>query len=136
MLGLLFLKPDFALLSDAAIFSTIATIFYLSGTAILIFAALALKPSLRVSPIPRTGAPLITFGIYKYFRHPMYLAVLLFGAGMTLTNLNFATIVIWLALFGTLITKGNFEDSLLRDRHPDAKTYQSRTRGLLGRKNA
>lgn len=66
----------------------------------------------------------------------MYLAVLLFGAGMTLTNLNFATVAIWLGLFVVLIIKGNFEDSLLRERHPDAKTYQSRTRGLLGRKNA
>ena len=100
------------------------------------FAFLALRPSLRVSPIPKPGAPLITVGIYKWFRHPMYLGVLMFGVGMLITNLNLASILIFIALSINMVIKANYEDHLLRNRHSNALEYQQRVIGLLGRKNA
>ena len=116
--------------------SIVATLLYIAATLILFFASLALRPSLRVSPIPKNGAPLITSGIYKYFRHPMYLAVLLYGAGMTLNNLNLISISIWFLLLVTLIIKANFEDSLLLERHPNADLYQKTVIGIFRGKNA
>jgi protein-S-isoprenylcysteine O-methyltransferase Ste14 len=130
------LKPNAPILSDASFLSIVAWLLYFSGGAVLLLAFFALKPSLRVSPIPREGAPLITYGIYKYFRHPMYLGVLFFGAGITLKNLNIASIILWIALLITLIIKSNFEDSLLRVRHASAKDYQEKTMGLTWRRNA
>jgi protein-S-isoprenylcysteine O-methyltransferase Ste14 len=66
----------------------------------------------------------------------MYLGVLFFGAGITLKNLNIASIILWIALLITLIIKSNFEDSLLRVRHASAKDYQEKTMGLTWRRNA
>ena len=135
-LGILFLEPNASILSSASILSIVATLIYIAATLILFFAFLALRPSLRVSPIPKNGAPLITSGIYKYFRHPMYLAVLLFGAGLTLNNLNVISILIWFMLLVTLIIKANFEDSLLLERHPNADLYQKTVIGMFRGKNA
>jgi len=135
LLGILFLKPAGAILVKAEIFSWISEALYLSGLTIFAFAYIALRPSLRVSPIPKPGAPLIMVGIYKWFRHPMYLGVLMFGFGMTLGNLNLASIFIFIILALNMIVKANYEDQMLREQHPNAITYQQNVVGLVGRKN-
>ena len=94
----------------------------------------ALRASLAISPIPREGAALVTTGIYRITRHPMYIGVLLFGASFVLTNINLVSILIWVALLATLIVKARFEDSLLLIKHSQASEYQSKTLGLLGKK--
>ena len=133
-MGLLFLKPSGALLSDANYLHGIATIFTLVAIAIFIAAYVALKPSLRISPIPKPGATLIVVGIYKWFRHPMYLGVLIIGAGFLLNNLNIASTIIWIILLINMIVKARYEDELLLIRHPEARIYQSRTLGLMGKR--
>lgn len=114
----------------------ISTGLYLGAVTIFTFAYVALRPSLRVSPIPKPGAPLITVGIYKRFRHPMYLGVLMFGLGMLITNFNSTSIAAFVVLIANMVVKANYEDRLLRARHPNAIEYQQSVFGLLGRKNA
>lgn len=106
------------------------------GLAILLVAFFNLRPSLRVSPIPIPGAPLITVGIYKYFRHPMYLGVLLVGASIAIQNFDIMSLISWLALFVVLSVKAAMEDSLLRMAHPHAADYQRRVVGLVWLRNA
>jgi protein-S-isoprenylcysteine O-methyltransferase Ste14 len=114
----------------------ISTGLYLSAVTIFAFAYVALRPSLRVSPIPKPGAPLVTVGIYKRFRHPMYLGVLMFGLGMLINNFNLISTAVFAALMANMIVKANYEDRLLRARHSNAIDYQQSVFGLLGRKNA
>jgi protein-S-isoprenylcysteine O-methyltransferase Ste14 len=128
--------PAGAILVESDYFGWISAGLYIGALTVFAFAFLALRPSLRVSPIPKPGAPLITAGIYKWFRHPMYLGVLMFGVGMLLTNLNLASILIFIALSINMIIKANYEDRLLRSRHSNALEYQQRVIGLLGRKSA
>jgi len=52
------------------------------GLLVIVAAGYSLRPSLRISPIPKENAPLIESGIYRRVRHPMYLAVILIGFGM------------------------------------------------------
>ena len=75
-------------------------------------------------------------GIYQWFRHPMYLGVLMFGVGMLVNNINFASILVFIALSINMFIKANYEDRLLRTRHSNALDYQQKVIGLLGRKNA
>ena len=128
--------PAGAILVESDYFRWISAGLYIGALTVFAFAFLALRPSLRVSPIPKPGAPLITVGIYKWFRHPMYLGVLMFGIGMLINNLNFASILIFIALSINMVIKANYEDHLLRIRHSNALEYQQQVIGLLGRKNA
>jgi protein-S-isoprenylcysteine O-methyltransferase Ste14 len=133
-LGILFLKPPGAILVDSDSFTWISTTLYIGAVIIFGFAYIALRPSLRVSPIPKPGAPLITVGIYKRFRHPMYLGVLMFGLGMLINNFNLISIAAYVALAANMVVKANYEDQLLRTRHSNAIDYQQKVFGLLGRK--
>jgi protein-S-isoprenylcysteine O-methyltransferase Ste14 len=135
-LGFLFLKPAGTILVESDYFDWISRGLYLGAVTIFAFAYIALRPSLRVSPIPKPGAPLITVGIYKRFRHPMYLGVLMFGLGMLLNNFNLISIATYLVLLVIMIVKANYEDQLLRARHSNAIEYQQSVFGLLGRKSA
>ncbi len=136
LLMLLVLKPEGNLLFEAGDFSFISMAFYIAGFSILIIAFINLRPSLRVSPIPIPGAPLIVIGIYRYFRHPMYLGVLLIGLGIAMVKLDIFSIIIWIALFVTLSVKASFEDMLLRQSHSSAREYQNKTLGLPRLRNA
>ena len=135
-LGILFLKPAGAILVESASFIWVSAILYLTALTIFAFAYIALRPSLRVSPIPKPGAPLITVGIYKWFRHPMYLGVLMFGFAMLINNFNFVSVIAFIVLAMNMVVKANYEDRLLRNRHEDAIEYQQKVLGLLGRKSA
>lgn len=135
-MGLLFLEPAGTPLSDAKYLRGISTFLTICAIAIFIAAYIALKPSLRISPIPKPGAALIVNGIYKWFRHPMYAGVLFIGAAFLLNNFNFVSIIIWVVLLINMIVKARYEDELLLIRHPEARIYQKNTLGLMGRRNA
>lgn len=135
-MGFLFLKPAGAILVESDLFSWISAALFLGAATIFAFSYKALRPSLRISPIPKPGAPLITLGIYKVFRHPMYLGVLMFGLGMLLNNLNLISIATYVVLGANMLVKANYEDQLLRAQHSNAIVYQQRVFGLLGRKSA
>ncbi len=90
----------------------------------LLFAAIALRPALTASPIPRPAAPLIKTGIYKYIRHPMYSAVITIGAAIMFGNPTLLTMICWVALIIVLLNKAHFEDQLLLAKHPAAAAYQ------------
>jgi protein-S-isoprenylcysteine O-methyltransferase Ste14 len=128
--------PSGTKLVESDYFSWISAGLYIGALSVFAFAFLALRPSLRVSPIPKPGPPLITVGIYKWFRHPMYLGVLMFGVGMLLNNISLASILIFIALSINMVMKANYEDRLLRSHHSNALEYQQRVMGLFGRKNA
>jgi protein-S-isoprenylcysteine O-methyltransferase Ste14 len=129
-------KPDGALLIAKYDFKIFSMTSMALGLVILLVAFFNLRPSLRVSPIPLPGAPLITVGIYKYFRHPMYLGVLLVGAAMATQNFDLPSLALWVALFAVLTIKAAMEDSLLRMAHPNAVEYQQRVPGLVWSKGA
>ena len=98
---------------------------------LIIVAAKNLKPSLKVSPIPKQDAPLISIGIYKYVRHPMYLAVILIGFSLAGYGDSLASWILEVFLIATLNVKATFEDALLLELHPDAVHFQMHTSKLI-----
>ena len=107
---------------------------YFLAILIFAFAAQALQPSLRINPIPKPGAPLITHGIYKYLRHPMYFAVMVIATALLIQKINLVSLLTWIALGTNMSFKARYEDQLLRENHATALKYQADTPDLLGEK--
>ncbi len=132
MLALLLLAPSSNVIWDFDWARNLAIAMYFLAILIFAFAAQALQPSLRINPIPKPGAPLITHGIYKYLRHPMYFAVMVIATALLIQNINLVTFLIWIALGTNMSFKARYEDQLLRENHASALKYQADTPDLLG----
>ena len=125
VIGILYISKP----SHNYLVAEIASIFM--GVLIIASAGYSLKPSLRISPIPKTDSPLIESGVYRRVRHPMYLAVILIGFGMAgYSDSGFAWILEVL-LIVDLNIKARFEDALLLEAHPEAFHYQMHVSRIL-----
>lgn len=100
---------------------------YAIAAIVLASAAVALGSALTASPIPKDDAELVTSGIYKWIRHPMYTALILIGLGLLLGTFNLFSLFAYSLLVSVLIYKSRYEDALLRDRHRTAREYQNST---------
>ena len=129
MLALLLIAPSSNAFWEFDWARNLAIAMYFLAILIFAFAAQALQPSLRINPIPKPGAPLITNGIYKYLRHPMYFAVMVIATALLIQKLNLVSFLFWIALGTNMSIKARYEDSLLRDIHASAKKYQEKTLG-------
>lgn len=96
----------------------------------LIFALVAIGEHGRVNhggpsafPIPRQHADLITSGLYKYIRHPIYTGVLLAAFGISVWHGHILTLLLSIVLVGLLTYKSMYEESLLRGQYPDYPAY-------------
>lgn len=109
----------------------LVVVIYIAVGLILISAAVALGSALTASPIPKNDAELVTKGIYKWIRHPMYTALILLGIALFLGKANFFSLAVLFALALLLLLKSQYEDALLAQRHGDAGTYQKTTSRFL-----
>jgi len=88
----------------------------------------SLGKSLTMSPVPNRKG-LRTGGIYRYVRHPMYLSLLIFGAGAAVMFLW--TLIPLLLLAAVLYYKIELEERLLAKSYPDYHSYRASTKRLI-----
>lgn len=84
-----------------------------------------------VMPEPRASARLVTTGPYAYVRHPMYLAVLLGGAGCVAGWRGLPHALAFAVLAIVLHVKAAREERLLLARFPEYEAYRGRTKRLV-----
>lgn len=105
-----------------------AWLVFATGLLVFIAAAASLGANnFTILPDPRGGNTLSVRGIYRYLRHPMYTAVLLCGAAV---SVGAPSIWRWVALavcLVVLVLKVRYEEGLLTARHPD---YPRRMQGV------
>jgi protein-S-isoprenylcysteine O-methyltransferase Ste14 len=88
------------------------------------------KSVLKIYPEPDANSLLITTGIYKYIRHPMYLAILVFLFPLVTEYLNF-NLGIYIILIYCLILKLNYEEALLSKKFNDYNNYKITTKKII-----
>lgn len=81
----------------------------------------------NIRPHPKTGACLVTGGPYRWMRHPMYTALMLFLAGVLVAAPSVVGWGAFAALAVVLAAKARLEESLLRRRFPGYAGYAART---------
>ena len=89
------------------------------------------KSRLTIMPDFYSGTRLIVAGPYRYIRHPMYLAVLLFCLSMLVNELNIYRAAIYLFLAITLILKILHEEKQLLQGFPEYRSYKQKTKRLI-----
>lgn len=101
------------------------------GLLLILMAIITLRRVVQIEPAPRADGELVTRGVYRWLRHPIYTAIILIVIGLFLkkpTILNgvaMAAVVVFLAL------KVSFEERLLSARYPQYVDYKRRTWGLI-----
>lgn len=99
------------------------------GAAGFAWAARALGKSMTPYPRPRETGELIEQGPYRFVRHPIYVAGLLFFLGVGLSSSLPATLGA-LALGALWWRKALVEEAHLRERFPAYEDYRRRVRRL------
>ena len=89
------------------------------------------RSRLRVMPEVAPGAALVTAGPYRWIRHPMYAAGLLFTGALAADRCTPLRVGLWLALVAVLSAKLAREERFLRARFPGYAEYARRTRRLV-----
>lgn len=86
----------------------------------------------NLSPWPRPHATnrLVTHGVYRHLRHPLYLSLIILAAGWAVWRQSWAALLATAALVFVLRRKAAHEELLLRERHPHYADY-TRTTGFF-----
>ena len=111
---------------------------YLGGFILLfgiIIGLLAIKEHKRgnfnIRPDIKENCELVTSGIYKYVRHPMYLSVLSSMFGIAIMYFTYYEFALFIMLFLTLLVKLFYEESLWKCHNPAYIEYVQKTKRLI-----
>ncbi len=78
-------------------------------------------------PTPNQEAELVTSGLYKRIRHPIYTGVLLVAFGITIWHGHGILMTATLFLVGLLTYKSLYEEDLLMAQYPSYGDYREQT---------
>ena len=102
-----------------------------AGVGFGLWAIFTMGRYINISPKLKENALLRTSGPYRFVRHPMYLALVVFCGAFVLSNISLYTFALWLALLFILGIKINYEERILRSRFPDYSSYAKKTKRII-----
>ena len=137
LIALLILVPNSGL--NTGVFSTFLVAISLTamflGFVILAFSALALGKSLTPHPMPGKNAVLVTDGLYRFVKHPIYSGIILLAFGLTIAGGFFPHSIFFIALVLLLNYKARFEEKLLASTYAGYAEYSKKTGRFIPRLN-
>ncbi|MFN0091245.1 MAG: methyltransferase family protein [Acidimicrobiales bacterium] len=95
-----------------------------AGLALAGAGALHLGPALTAQPVPKPGAELVTRGVYRRVRHPIYSGLGVFGLGSAMAAPHPVRAAAAAALVALLAGKAAWEERMLAARVPGYERYQ------------
>ena len=85
----------------------------------------------NIVPELKEGCCLVTTGIYRYIRHPMYTSVILMLLGVTLLSHTLLQWLWWGLLIGVLYLKASREERLWSAHDKTYRSYREKTRYFI-----
>jgi len=133
LLAALLVLPPGDLWPRGLVSGIIAGVLILAGIALALAAGIRMGRALTPLPTPRADGHLVTTGVFRYLRHPIYSGLLLAAAGLVAWGASWVHVIGFVLLWAVLNTKAFFEEKMLLEHYPDYADYRSRTGRLLPR---
>ncbi len=92
---------------------------------------ISLGRNLTPFPKPRESGSLVTIGIYKYVRHPIYTGLISGTFGWSLIINNVLGVIVVAILFVFFDAKSRREEVWLVERYPDYERYKQWVKKLI-----
>lgn len=96
----------------------------LGGSIVLLWALLQLRENLRVFPTPIEGGHLVTRGIFRWIRHPIYSGIIFLALGYAIYNSSFNHLLMALLIFLFFYIKASYEENRLTQVYPEYESYK------------
>jgi protein-S-isoprenylcysteine O-methyltransferase Ste14 len=103
------------------------------GFTVVLVALFNLDKSLTAFPTPKNNSELITSGLYKYVRHPIYTGILLTVFGYSIYSMSISRLTVSLLLSILFYFKTNYEEQKLSDKYTVYQAYKLKVGRFLPR---
>src|SRR5262249_31913328 len=104
---------------------------FAGGVALYRHAGRTLGRALSPFSEPRADAALVTHGLYRHLRHPIYLSQMMIAVGAPLTLGCRWTLAVAAAAVGVLLARIGREEEALARTFPDYPRYAAKTKRLV-----
>ncbi len=94
---------------------------------VMLIALFQLNKSLTAFPTPKENGILITNGVYKYIRHPIYSGIIISTFFFGVYKTNSWEILISVSLFLLFYFKSNYEELMLEKHYTNYKEYKKKS---------
>ena len=106
------------------------------GVIVGLWAASVLGAGLTPSPLPNGRIGLVPRGPYRWVRHPMYTAVMMFMAGVTILSGSWLVPAGLVMLVALLNVKARWEEARLAEAFPGYADYRAATNRFMPRRGS
>ena len=96
-----------------------------------IMAFVQLNTNISPYPTPLESGKLVTNGVFRVARHPIYTSLIFSGFGYAIYQESIFKLFITLLLVILFYFKSKYEESLLTQKYPDYPEYKKRTRRFI-----
>ena len=131
LIGLMVFGPRDDGFAVSGVFGLMALALMIVGAALGLWSAIYLGRGLTPSPLPNGSVQLVVAGPYRWVRHPMYGAVMLFMAGVAVRSGSWLVVVALVALVVLFNVKARWEEAHLREAFPGYERYTQQTPRFL-----
>ena len=132
IISLHFIKLEFfnkiEIIQGNSIFSFLGFVIIIIASIIMLIAIKDLGSNLSPFPRPITNGNLITSGIYRFIRHPMYYSLILISFGVFIINLTFYYLCLTISLSFVIKFKIILEEKYLNIKFRNYLFYKDKVK--------
>ena len=132
IISLHFIKFEFLhkikIIQGNTILSLLGLIIIIISSIIILLAIKDLGSNLSPFPSPKTNGRLITSGIYRFIRHPMYYSLILISLGVFIVNSSFYYLCLTISLTLVIKFKITLEEKYLKNKFKNYFLYKNKVK--------
>ena len=132
IISLHFIKLEFLhkleIIKGNFIFNFLGLIIIIIASIIMLLAIKDLGSNLSPFPRPLANGNLITSGIYRFIRHPMYYSLILISSGVFIIKLSFYYLVLTISLTLVIKLKIILEEQYLNNKFKNYLFYKDKVK--------